>query len=146
VVEDHDRAVVDREAPEPTFELVPVRETACAVCHGRFHADRLHGRLMSAPASVLVRGRANEDPIQPGVEALHVPQFRQLAPAADEGLLNGVLGEMGVAQHEPGDRVEAVDLARGEQREGLPIPAPRSLDELLSHLRRLGRAGRSTGS
>jgi hypothetical protein len=73
-------------------------------------------------------------------------RYSQLTPTADEGLLDGVLGELRVAEHQLGDRVEAVDLARGEQRKGVSIPALRPLDELLSHLYHLGRAGQSTGS
>ena len=90
---------------------------------------------MPPPAPELVGCRTHEDSVQPPVEALDVPQLGQLAPAADEGLLDGVLGEVRVAEDESGDRVEAVDLAGSELPEGFPIPAPRSFDEVLPHVR-----------
>jgi len=75
----------------------------------------------------------HEDPIHPGVEAVDVAELRELPPAPDERLLNGVLGQVWVAQDEPGDRVEAVDLARGELPERLAVALSRSFDEVLSH-------------
>jgi len=85
--------------------------------------------------TVLVGGRAHEDPVEPAIETLDVAQLGQLAPAPDERLLDGVLGEVRVAQDESGNRVEAVDLAGRELPEGFSIPALRSLDEILPHVR-----------
>ena len=56
------------------------------------------------------------------IEALDVAELGQLAPAADEGLLDGILGEVRVSQDQTSDRVETVDLASGEQPERVSIP------------------------
>ena len=135
VVEDHDRAVVDREMPKASLELVPVREVSRTVRHRRFHPDGLNGALVAPAPPVLIRGRAQEDPIQPRVEALDVAQLRKLPPAANKRLLDGILGQVLVAEDQPGNRVEAVDLAGGELPEGFSISPLRSLDKVSPHVR-----------
>jgi hypothetical protein len=74
--------------------------------------------------------------LQPGVEMLRVAQLRQLAPAADEGLLHRVLREGRVAEDQHGDGVEAIDDRRGEVGEGGAVAASRPLDQVGPHHRR----------
>jgi len=64
-----------------------------------------------------------------------VKELRQLPPAPDERLLDGVLGEVRVAQDELADRVETVDLAGSQLPEGIPIAAPGSLQKVSPHAR-----------
>ena len=107
----------------------PVGTVRGAIADRRLHPDGPDGPIVSPPAPILVGRGPHQDPVQPAVEPLDVAQLGQLTPAADERLLDGVLGELRVAQDESGDRMEAVDLAGSELPEGLPIPEPRSLDE-----------------
>jgi hypothetical protein len=139
VVEHHDGSVVDRQAFEAGLELVAVRDVSTPIRDGRFGARRLDGDLEPPPPVDLVLRGTDEDPVQPAVEAGDVAELGELAPAPDERLLDRILGEIRVAQHEPGDRVEAVHLARGELPERLAVTLPRSFDEVLSH--RLHREG-----
>jgi hypothetical protein len=40
----------------------------------------------------------DEDPVDPGVEALDFAELRKLSPGRDKGLLHGVLGPTDVTQ------------------------------------------------
>jgi hypothetical protein len=100
---------------------------------------------VSAPTRILVGRGVHQDPVEPAVEPLDVSQLWKLSPAANEGLLYGIVGEVGVAQNEPRDGHEPIDLAGGQLAERLPIPAPRSFNEVLPHVDRPARAGHSTG-
>ena len=60
----------------------------------------------------LIRDSANEDPIQPAVEAIDIAQVWRLPPAANERLLHRVVGVIGIAHDQPGDNQEALDLTR----------------------------------
>ena len=61
---------------------------------------------------------ADEDPVEPGFEALRVAQAGQFAPSRHECLLDGVLGGRGVTQdperqpHQPTADVPHEDLER----------------------------------
>ena len=44
--------------------------------------------------------------MEPGVEAIDIPERRQLAPGEHEGLLDGILGEPEIAQDPIRDREE----------------------------------------
>ena len=108
--------------PEPLLELVAVGDLAAAIRHGGgLRGDGLDDDLEPPPPADLVLGRVHEDPVHPGIEPIHLAELRELPPASDERLLDGVLGEVGVAQDQPGDRVEVVDLARGELPECLAV-------------------------
>jgi len=129
-MQNDDRAMIDREAPEASLQLIAVGTVTGPVANGGFHPDALNGTLVAPSPHVLVGSRPHEDPIEPAVEPLDVAQLWQLAPAADECLLDRVLGKVRVPKDEPGNCVEAVDLASGESPEGFSIPALRSFDEV----------------
>jgi hypothetical protein len=90
------------------------------------------GPPTSTPAGVLAR--PDEQPGQPGLEALRVTQAWKASPRVDEGVLDGVFGQGIVAKDQPGDRVETTDRARDEAREGVMIALPRLDHELWIHL------------
>jgi hypothetical protein len=69
--------------------------------------------------------------MEPVVEAPRIAQPRQAAPGPDERLLGGILGELRVAEDEVGRGVQARAGRADELGEGLPVPAPRSLQESL---------------
>ena len=85
--------------------------------------------------------------MEPGVEAIDVPQAAKVTPSLDERLLDGIVGEVPVAQHQLSDRVEAADGARRKLGERSAIAAPRLLDEISPHsLRSLARTSMRWGS
>ena len=113
VVEDEDRPLVVGEAAERTFQLVAVRQRGdvvepCGTVH-REHADR--GRLPRPTARLRV-ALVDEELRRPRDEAVRVSEVRELAPRADQGLLERVLRQPRIAQDPLGDRVQPVAVRR----------------------------------
>ena len=101
---------------------------------------------MAPEPARLIDAGAVEQPVEPGVEAIGVAQCGQVTPGADERLLDGVLGLVGIAQDEPGGGVQPEDRGAGERGEGVMIASSCSLHEFLLHhapRRRRGRRGRA---
>ena len=72
----------------------------------------------------------DEQAPDPGFEAIGVPQRRELAPDGDEGALQGVLREIGVAQDPDSDAIHPVAGHADQRRECLAITALGPLDEI----------------
>ncbi len=86
---------------------------------------------MATPAGVLAG--ADDDPRQPGIEAIRVPQATEVSPRVDERLLHGVFGRGVVVEDEPGDGIEPSDRSRGQPREGVMIALSRLDHDLAVH-------------
>ena len=86
----------------------------------------------------------DENPECPAVEAVDIPQVRELPPDGHEGLLQDILGEPWVAQDPPGDAEERVAGLVHQVRERLLVPRARPLDEVSVHLNPGLRRGCST--
>ena len=83
-----------------------------------------------------------EQPVEPGVEAVDVTQGGQVPPASDERLLDGVLRAVGITKDQSGGGVEPGDRGACQHGEGVMIALPRSLHEVPLHVRpRLRAAG-----
>ena len=80
--------------------------------------------------------------MDPGLEAVRLPQMREPAPGEDEGVLQRVLGEPRVAQDPVGDRVERVADLVHQDGERLSVAPPGPLDEVSIHLDLRVRRGR----
>ena len=98
-MQDEDRPLIDREPAERPLQLVAVGDGGAAVrgrwpIHGQ---DPDVGRPLASPLRFVVAG-VDEDPMDPGLEALGLPQVRDPAPGEHEGVLQRVLGETRVAQ------------------------------------------------
>ena len=72
--------------------------------------------------------------MDPGLEAVRIPELGQPAPGEHEGVLQRVLGEARVAQDPPGDRLEPVADLGHQDGEGLAISLPGPLDQVSIHL------------
>ena len=84
-----------------------------------------------APTPGLGVARVDEEATQPGLEAGRVAEGGQAPPGRDEGALQGILGEVGVAQDPRGDRVHPVAGQLDQRRECLSIAVSGPFDELL---------------
>jgi hypothetical protein len=71
----------------------------------------------------------DEEPAQPGVEAIDVPERRKLPPGDDQSLLDGILCEPEIAQDPIRDREEPVASGARQAGKGFLISGSRSLDE-----------------
>src|SRR6185295_8866680 len=90
---------------------------------------------MTPLATRLVEARPNDEAPDPGVESIGIPKPRQVSPGLDESILDGVLGQIGIPQDQPGDGIEARERRGGEIREGLAIAALGSFHQLALHVR-----------
>ena len=138
-VEDEDRPLRHGERPQATLQLVPVGEIGRAIRLARLVAQE---RDRALPAPAVARGRRagiDHQPVQPGIEPLDVAQRRQVPPGVQHRFLDGVLGEIGIAQDQAGDRVQSIDAAGGERGEGLSVPTPCPCHQLCLHASQLPR-------
>jgi hypothetical protein len=71
--------------------------------------------------------------MEPGVEAVEIAQATQVAPRLHQRLLDGIVGEVAVAEHELGDVEEPADRGGSELSERCSIASPRPLDQVSSH-------------
>jgi hypothetical protein len=67
--------------------------------------------------------------VDPGVEPVRVAQTRQVAPGADESLLDRVARELRVAEDQAGCRVQPREVHVDERGEGVMLASPRSFDQ-----------------
>ena len=65
--------------------------------------------MRAAVVAVLSRGRVDRQSMEPRIETVRVAQARQVAPGADECLLDRVARELAVTEDEPGGRVQPRD-------------------------------------
>ena len=71
--------------------------------------------------------------MEPGVEPIGIAQTPEIAPGSDQGVLDGILGGIPVAEDPPRDRVQAVVCRNRESLEGLVVAPLCALDELGRH-------------
>ena len=136
VVQDEDRPLVDREPAEGALQLVAIGDGGAPIRASMARRPAAPGRspTSAAPAGLVVAG-VDEDPVDPGLEALGLPQVRQPPPGEDEGVLQRVLGEPRVAQDPVGDRVERVADLVHQDGERLSVAPTGPLDEVSIHPR-----------
>ena len=135
VVQHEDRALLDRQPAESPLQLVAIGQDGAAV-RGRWAVERQAADLggpRSGTSRLVVAG-VDEDSMDPGLEALRIPQPRHLAPGQDEGVLQRVLGQSRVAQDPLCDRLErSTDLVH-QDGERLTIAVTGLLDEERVHI------------
>ena len=71
--------------------------------------------------------------MQPGVEPIGIAQTPEIAPGPDQGVLDGILGGIPVAEDPPRDRVQAVVCRNREGIECLVVAPLCAFDELGRH-------------
>ena len=71
--------------------------------------------------------------MEPGLEAIGIAKRSKLAPGHDEGRLNGVLGQVGVAQDPARDRHASIADHAGKGVEGLLVAPLRPVHEFSMH-------------
>ena len=134
VRQDQRRALLHGEFEEGSFELVAIDELAKLVDRRRVidWQDRDLDRPPLAAPNLVLAG-VDEEAMEPGVEPLGISQTPEVTPGSDQGVLNGVLGGIPVAEDPPRDRVQAVVCRNREGLEGLVVAPLRALDELGRH-------------
>ena len=99
VMEHEHGSLVGVEAPEASLQQVAVGDAARLVADDR-RGDRREVDLDGAtsPLAVDVEAGVDRQPIEPGPEPVRVAQAGQVPPGADVGVLDGIPGELRVAQ------------------------------------------------
>ena len=132
VVQDDDGPPLGVEAPQRVIEQLPDRRW-------RWLMSAVDGPWMGeSSTSTARRRRRRVMSIQewttrlakPGIEAIGIAKTGQVAPGADETLLDRVACELRVAEDQPGCRVQPRDGRADEHREGVMIASLRPVDEV----------------
>ena len=114
----------------------PVHELAVGEGAGRIGCRRRIDRIEldldrpSSPTPGKVEARVDGQPVEPGLEPVGITETRQVAPGADEGLLDRVARELRVPEDEASGRVQPREGRIDERREGVMIASLRPTDEL----------------
>ena len=135
-MDDEHGSKVRLEAPEPAIDLVTVLEGATCVRDGTIAAgiQDTDGSL----ASLVRRGSVDtphEDPMHPGGEPIWIAQGTKVTPGQDQGLLDRILSQVAVAEHELGDVEHMRDRLFGQCAERLPVALLRTLHQVPLHVR-----------
>lgn len=130
-MQDEDSALLDRQPSERPIKGVAIgdREDRLGVYRPVDREKSNVARPLRAAPSFGVAG-VDKETTDPGVEAIRVAQPRKLAPGGDEGVLQRILGEMGVAQDPRCDRVQPVTGLRNQIPECLAIASHGPLDDI----------------
>jgi MerR family transcriptional regulator, repressor of the yfmOP operon len=72
--------------------------------------------------------------VKPGIEAIRIAQGRQIPPASDQRLLDGVLRTVGILEDESSCCVQPTDRGACQQRKGVMIALPCSVHEVSLHV------------
>jgi hypothetical protein len=126
--------VLDCQLQEGSLDLVAVDESGDLVA-GRREVEVFDMDVQRLPARPpdLVAARIDEEAMEPGIEPVGVPKGAQVAPCSDEGVLDGVLRCIPIAEYPPRDRVQAVVGGGRDGVERLVIAPLCTFDEIGRH-------------
>ena len=133
-MKDDDRPRFGREAAEAALELVAVVGHGLAVVDRR-GVDRgeFDVEAMAPEPARLIDAGADEQSVEPGVEAIRIAQRREVTPGAHERFLDGVLGLIRIAEDESSGRIQPEHRGAGKRGEGVMIASSRPLHEFSLH-------------
>ena len=142
-MEDEDGALPDGEPPEGPLEQV-------AVVHGQVVVGAVRAldgkdpRALVPPLATPGLGvaRVGEDAVEPRFEAGRVAQGSKLGPGRDQGGLDGVLGQVDIAEDPHRDRQASVAHHSRQGIERFRVALLRLADQLLLHPSLHTRGGR----
>ena len=137
-MQDEHRSLIDVEASEAAFEFIAIGEIDARIENPRRlrHRERLEPNLGAPPAAVPARfaiARMDEQPVEPGLEAIGIAQAVEASPGGHEGLLRSVLGSAVVAEDQSGGDVEPADRDARQLTERVVITRHRPLHEIPLH-------------
>lgn len=113
--------IADGDEVQPVVDR-PWMEPMPDGCHPR-------GALTLGPREAM--RRTDDQPMQPGLESVRIPQASQPKPRGDEGFLDRIVGRLRVAQDPKRGPVKRRSRGHGQDREGMAI-ARHGPDDALS--------------
>src|SRR5262249_48615423 len=134
VMEDEDGPLLGVEAAKAAFDLIAVRKADARVRHHsvEWPDTSLDGRSPPPRACFAIAG-ADQEATQPRLEAIWIPQRREVAPGADQRFLGCVLGAFLVTEDQAGNDKEPADQVACQLGERVMIARHRPLDEIPIH-------------
>jgi hypothetical protein len=134
VVQDDQGSGFRFEPGEPALELIAVdRDGVGVVAVGRVDRSQVDVEAVAPQAARLIDTGADEQAVEPRVEAAGVTEGREVAPGSDERLLDGILGLIGVPEDEPRGSIQPEDRGGRKRGEGVMIASSRSLHDVVLH-------------
>ena len=133
------RPVLHGKLEEGPLDLVAIDETGDIVL-GIRSIDRFdrHLKGTSPRPSYVIGAGMDEESMQPGIEPVAVTKTAEVAPSSNEGVLDGILRGIPIAQDPLRDRVQTVVCGGREVVEGLVVASLCALDEFGRQRRPLG--------
>ena len=132
--EHHYGAVFDAEVPERTIQLLMHLEGRCGVRKPLTvyaqQGQRVPVASLPAPLGV---ARVDEQPMNPGVEAIRISQLGQVAPRFEQRLLRRILSQRRVAEDASRDGVQRMTDAFDQLVERLLVAVHGPLDQFPLH-------------
>ena len=118
---------------ECAFELIAHGDAQLRVVDGGLDRDHLQSGLPPPRVADLGITRVDEQAEHPRLDTAVVTKRAEFPPSRQEGLLDRVLGSIGIAQDPVRDAVEPIAQGDDEGREGLLVPMLRAIDEVVAH-------------
>ncbi len=134
VVKHENRPLLGREPPEPSLDLIVIRERSELIRSSRpVHRQGPNGGDPGALAARLAVAGVDERPLEPGIEPVRITEAGQVAPGDHHRLLHRVLGQADDTENAARDLEEPRPRAWGQDGERLPVPTLGLLDEVAIH-------------
>ncbi len=131
--------MVDGQLKKGPFELIAIGESGDVVGIDRaIDVEDEHLWRTSTLRADVIAASADQDPMEPPIEALGFAQPGQIAPSADERFLDDVFRCIPIAEDAPRDRVQAVVCVAGDGIKCLAIASLCALDQARRHRRTPG--------
>ncbi len=134
VAQHQQRPLLGRQSPEGAVELVALGDPEVLIPPDGDVNRQLDeaGHVPSHPLRVGDAGM-NDEPVEPGIEAIGIPQGREISPGRHERLLDRVLRPVDVAQDALGDREQAPHPRAQELRVRPTVAVASRLDKVAIH-------------
>jgi hypothetical protein len=123
-------SLIGLQPPEAPVELIMVIDRSDIVAGRRIQPGHPDLRRLTHPAPSLIGAGVDDQPTEPRLPALWIAQLRQTLPCSNKGILNGVLGLMGVTKHQAGNRIQSIDGCGCEDFERLVVAVACRFDEI----------------
>ena len=135
VVDDEHGALLGGQAAKASLQLVAHGRLVLGVAKptpdGGGHVD-LHRVTLPGLPCLPIAG-VDEQPMEPGVEAVGVADGANVQPGGHERLLDGIGRPVVAPQDQPRGSVQLIERARGQRREGVVVAVPGAKDEVSLH-------------
>ena len=134
VVQNKDRPLLWRQAPEAAFQLIPEPHAKELVGRGRpFERKNAQVGHPTTFARRVLETHVHEESLEPGIKPVRIAERSQVTPGDHQRVLEGILGPVDVPENPVAEGEEVVRASPDQVDERLPIPSLCRLDELLIH-------------